>query len=92
MKIGYNRRIWLNTLESDSTGSVVAFDGFVTYGDSEAASTFIEIADCKHKIRLHLTSDDTKEDFIRKMELLNSELGMFINYLKKNQNDGKRNS
>lgn len=79
----YNRRTWLNPLTSDSTGSVVAFEGEVTDLDSGKLypQMYLEVADCKNKVRLHLTSDDTKEDFIRKMELLYDEIGMFINHL-----------
>lgn len=82
MKIFYNKRTWLNTIESDSTGSVVAFDGQVTCGEELVESTFLEIADCRNKIRLHLTTDDTKEDFIAKMELLKNEVEQFIYHLK----------
>ena len=44
-------------------------------------STFLEIADCRNKIRLHLTSDDTREDFIQKMKILRTEIDLFIEYL-----------
>ena len=77
----YNCRTWLNPTSSDSTGSVVAFDGKVTYGDHLVDSTFLEIADCRNKIRLHLTSDDTREDFIQKMKILRTEIDLFIEYL-----------
>lgn len=83
----YNRRTWLNPLTSDSTGSVVAFEGEVTDLDSGRLypQIYLEVADCKSKVRLHLTSDDTKEDFIRKMQLLYDEIGMFINHLSQQQ-------
>jgi hypothetical protein len=61
----------------------VAFDGQVTYKNNLIDSTFLEISDCQNKIRIHLTTDDTKEDFIEKMELLKSEIELFINHLKK---------
>ncbi len=77
----YNKRTWLNPDNSDSTGSVVAFDGKVTYHNEFLDSRFLEIADCKNKIRLHQTTDETKEDFIAKMKLLKSEIEQFINYL-----------
>lgn len=77
----YNKRIWLNSEKSDSTGSVVAFDGQVTYDGDIVDSTFLEIADCRSKVRLHLTSDDTKESFINKMTLLKTEIELFINHL-----------
>lgn len=82
----YNSRIWLNPITSDSTGSVVAFDGEVTDLDTgkKYPQTFLEIADCRNKVRLHLTSDDTKELFIEKMKQLNYEINLFINHLEKN--------
>ena len=82
----YNKRTWLNAENSDSTGSVVAFDGQVTDLDTgkKYPQRFLEIADCRHKIRLHQTSDDTKEDFLTKMKLLQEELTLFIMYLEEN--------
>lgn len=79
----YNKRTWLNSIKSDSTGSVVAFNGEVTYRDELIEEMFLEIADCKNKVRLHITSDDTKEDFIEKMKLLRNEIELFINHLEK---------
>lgn len=79
----YNRRTWLNSEESDSTGSVVAFDGRLTdFDGKEYNSTFLEVADCHHKIRLHITSDDSREDFITKLETLKMEINLFIDHLK----------
>lgn len=78
----YNKRTWLNSENSDSTGSVVAFNGrLIDFDGKEYNSTFLEIADCRNKIRLHITSDDTKEDFITKLKLLNNEINLFINHL-----------
>jgi len=81
----YNRRVWLNKKTCDSTGSLVAFDGEVTDLDSKNKyqQTFLEIADCRTKIRLHRTSDDSREDFISKMKLLEKEIKLFIDYLEK---------
>lgn len=81
----YNRRTWLNPITSDSTGSVVAFDGTVIdFKGKSYPSTFMEIADCTRKIRLHQTSDDTREDFIGKIRLLKNELDLFIKHLEDN--------
>lgn len=79
----YNKRTWLNAESSDSTGSIVAFNGKVnSYDKGELDWTFLEISDCQTKIRLHRTIDDSKEDFISKMELLKNEIQLFINHLK----------
>lgn len=79
----YNKRIWLNDETKDSTGSVVAFDGLITDLDTGARyeQRFLEISDCRRKIRLHQSSDDSKEDFIKKMKLLHSTVHDFINHL-----------
>ncbi len=42
---------------------------------------FLEIADCRSKVRLHQTSDDSDKDFLDKMKLLKSEIEQFINHL-----------
>ena len=89
----YNKRTWLNSIKSDSTGSVVAFDGKVTdFKGKEYNSTFLEIADCQNKIKLHQTSDDTRKDFIKKMKLLNSEIEKFISHLEYNFNSHQTES
>jgi len=83
----YNKRTWLNSEDSDSTGSVVAYDGVVTTydNDEQLPWTYLEIADCRTKIRLHRTKDDTKEDFINKMKLLKNEIELFVNHLEKEE-------
>ena len=80
----YNKRTWLNPLKSDLTGSIVAFDGKVKYENKFVDDRFLEITDCRNKIRLHQTTDDTKDDFIEKLKLLKSEIEQFINHLEKN--------
>jgi len=79
----YNKRTWLNTETCDSTSSIVAFDGTVTDIDTknEYTQRFLEIADCRNKVRLHKTSDDSDKDFLNKMKLLKSEIEQFIYYL-----------
>ena len=72
----------MNPLKSDSTGSVVAFDGdIVDFEGEKYPETFLEISDCHHKVRLHITSDDTRKQFISKLKLLNSEIDKFIKHL-----------
>jgi hypothetical protein len=87
MKSFYNKRRWLNSNKSDSTGSVVAFDGKVTDLDTKKEYTqrFLEITDCHHKVRLHQTSDDTTKDFIKKLNILKNEIKKFINHLEKKE-------
>ena len=79
----YSKRVWLNEENSPSTGSVVAFDGFVRDDKEEWRSTFLELSDCYGKARLHKASYDSTEDFIEKMKLLRNEIDSFIDYLEK---------
>jgi hypothetical protein len=83
--MNYNKRKWLNSKKSDSTSSVVSYDGEVTDIDTgkKFPHRFLEISDCRNKIRLHLTSDDSDKDFIKKLQILNNEITKFINYLNK---------
>ena len=84
MKTRYNSRTWLNSLNSDSTGSVVAFDGDVMLWNKELTpSTFLEISDCRNKVRLHMNEDDSKAHFIQKMNILKDEIQLFINHLER---------
>lgn len=88
--MSYNKRTWLNSSQSDSTGSIVAFDGEVTYKGDNVPSRFLEISDCQTKVRLHQTWGDSKDDFIFKMRLLKSEIELFISHLEKSEQDDTR--
>ncbi len=52
-KVYYSHRIWLNSENSRSTGSIVCFDGETIDRD-----LFIEIADCCGKVRIYKLSDE----------------------------------
>lgn len=78
----YNKRTWLNKEGSPSTGNIIAYDGVTTWKGEAIRNTFLSISDCNNSVRLHRIEDDTIDDFIEKMELLNSEIGEFITYLK----------
>lgn len=80
---GHSKRVWLNKPESRSTGSVVAFEGMVDYDNGKGAelTSFLELADCHGKVRLHRASYDTRADFVNKMKVLRSVLDDFILYL-----------
>ena len=78
----YNKRTWLNKEGSPSTGNIIAYDGGTTWKGEAIRNTFLSISDCNNSVRLHRIEDDTIDDFIEKMELLNSEIGEFITYLK----------
>lgn len=77
----YNKRTWLNPETSSSTSNIVAFDGDVDYGKEIFRDTFLQIADCHHIIRLHKKDTETTKEFIDKLNLLKSEIELFINHL-----------
>ena len=79
----YCKREWLNSDLNPSTGSVVAYhgDAFWNKDDEQDIMTFLELADCHDKIRLHKTDYDKMEDFIKKMEKLRNVIDDFIIHL-----------
>lgn len=74
----YCSRQWLNPKDSAATGSVVCYDGFT----NNERNSFIEIASCHSKARLHLYKDSNPEEFLRKLCKLQKELNFFIEYYK----------
>lgn len=81
-EVFYNRRIWLNDKTSSSTSSVVCFDGIVDSMDGLYRRMYLEIADCRNKIKLHQSYSETNEQFIDKLQNLRIEIDLFINHLK----------
>lgn len=67
---------------SDLTGSIVCFDGSVMdFEGKEYPETFVEIADCHRKVRIHKTSDSANEEFLFKLRNLRNEITKFITHL-----------
>ena len=79
--VRYNKRLWLNSEDSPSTGNIVCFDGDTTHNGNVARNIFVSISDCYNSARLHMTEDDSVEDFVEKITLLRDELTNFINHL-----------
>lgn len=87
MSTYYNKRTWLNKSASPSTGNIVCFDGNTTHNGNVARNIFVSISDCYNSARLHLTEDDSIEDFIEKITVLRNELSSFINHLENNKEE-----
>jgi hypothetical protein len=79
----YNKRVWLNSKESSSTSSVIAFDGNVLYEDKPYRDTFLKIYDCKNSITIHKKDSESMEYYTNKLKLLKTEIELFINHLEK---------
>lgn len=81
----YIKKVWLNRASSPSTGSVVVFNGPIKWRSDreESKDSFIEIADCHNKVRLHRVYEDSEIDWIKKMKKLNLVLSNYIDHLEK---------
>lgn len=79
----YSQRAWLNSSESSSTDSVVAFDGITQRrNDSEPErEVFLEIASCHGKVSLHPMPGEDDQAFIVKMQTLIRVIREFTNHL-----------
>ena len=80
----YSKRVWLNKDTSSFTGSVVLYDAMVRYpgDDEDSRKSFVEIADCQVKVRLHNEANDDINNFADKIDLLANELKVFVSYLR----------
>ena len=80
----YNTRMWLNSIDSHYTGSIVCHDGVVTNrGKPPARYTFLELSDCHGKSRIHYDDNLDMEAYIDKLKLIQSEIQNFIDHLEK---------
>lgn len=84
MKKTYHKREWLTKVGDPATPAVVSFAGKTKWGGEDNPSEFfmLEISSCHDKVRLHKTSDQTKEDWIKQMEKLHSHIGSYLEFLK----------
>ena len=78
----YNKRTFLNKETSPSLGSVTAFDGEVKYSNGTERTTFLAITDCSKTIKI-IRNTESMEDYVNKLELLKTEIELFIKQLKK---------
>ncbi len=77
----FHRRCWLNGESSASTGSAVGYCGPSPFIGDDAFYTFLEVADCHGKIRLHKASTEDKKDFVAKLRSLSKLASDFANAL-----------
>lgn len=83
----YNKRTWLNSEDSHYTGSVCCHDGVVSNrGKPAERYTFLELADCHGKSRIHYDANLDMPAFIDKLKLLRSEIDAFIIHLEHESN------
>lgn len=77
----YKKSVWLNSNSSPSTGSVVVFHGKTQWKKDTETRTFLEVADCYYKVRLHKIESEPMEDFIaklKKLETLTHDFRLFL--------------
>lgn len=84
-KVNYNVRTNLNPETSHYTGSVACVDveDVINQGKFTNRYTFVEIADCHGKVRIHKDPNLEMKDFLTKLRLLSFELSAFANFLEK---------
>jgi len=80
----YNNRVWLNELDSSSTGSIVTFDGKSQWRNDppETRESWVEIGDCHDKVKIHRCHKDTQETYLKKIEKMRNALDEYIIHLK----------
>ena len=71
----YNRRVWLNSTSSPSTGSVVC------YYNPEKWDSFVEVSSCSSVARLHAIGGESVVVFYNKVKLLRDELNRYLSFL-----------
>ena len=88
-KVNYKKLTELNPPTCPSTGTITIYDGVDIWTDVKDDSTheienrFVEITDCYHKVRLHQSRFDTKQDWIDKLMRLQDALDHYITFLNK---------
>jgi len=92
-KVHWNERAWLNDRDSHFTGSMVCFDGenVINQGKLLDRYTFVEIASCHTKVRIHADANSSMEAFIEKLRVMRSELDGFLYHLDDRENKAKNN-
>lgn len=80
-KCFYNTRVWLNKNSSRNTGSIVCYDGITEFSDGMNEDSFVEIADCHNKVRIHKDLNGTNDEWLNKLRLLRDNLNNFILFL-----------
>lgn len=92
-KVNWNKRKWLNELDSHYTGSVSTFDGIniINQGKILPRYTFVELADCHGKVRIHRDMNFSMAEFRAKLYRLEREIRDFRRSLE-DDNFGQDNS
>lgn len=82
-KVNYNVRTNLNPETSHYTGSVACVDveKVINQGKFTDRYTFVEIADCHGKVRIHKDPNLSLEEYIIKLRLLATAIGRFSDFL-----------
>ena len=81
--INYNDRQFINASNSHFTGSIVCFDGteVINQGKLLPRYTFVEIASCHSKVRIHKDDNLSMEEYISKLRVMEASIRRFANFL-----------
>ena len=78
----YNKRVWLNSENKPSTGSLVCYYGKPHWG-GKGVDMFLELSDCHHSVRIHIAGSDEKKDYKNKIRKLEKEIRKYRKFLDK---------
>lgn len=77
----YKSEKFLNKKDSSSTGSICIYDGESPYSRDERWA-FVEISDCRNKVRLHKHEKESNKVWRNKLKSLVAELEKYITTIK----------
>lgn len=89
----FNERLWLNSEDSSSTGSIVCYDGLASWGSSSNGrerECFVEVADCHVKARLHICRYDSHDAYLKKVKEMRDALSRYIVHLEKHVEERRK--
>lgn len=81
--VKYNRRVFINSIDSHYTGSIVLFDGHQVINQGKLLNrySFMEIASCHSKVRIHRDDNLPIEDYINKLKTISENINNYVRHL-----------
>jgi|688.fasta_scaffold410842_3 hypothetical protein len=85
--VKYNHRLFINSLDSHYTGSIVCFDGnqVVNQGKLLNRYSFMEIASCHSKVRIHRDDNLPMSDYIDKLKEISFAIERYVDHLERSE-------
>jgi hypothetical protein len=81
-KCEFVRKEFISPIEKQSTATIIAYHGsIINYDGDLEEGGYLEMSDCRRKVRIHTSSDHTPEEYIalvRKIEKVCKEYADFL--------------